>query len=100
MMRDPETCGSAEAEVLFQTVRPLFAGHSPQVVGTALAQLTALWLAGFQPEAESDRLPVEVFRVEMMQLFTVTTLELTPVMESEYVGPQVALNAARNDLNS
>lgn len=39
---------SAAAEALFQAARPLFAGAAPEVVGLALAQLTALWLAGYQ----------------------------------------------------
>jgi hypothetical protein len=31
---------------LVEEVRPILAGHSPEVIGAALADLVAIWLAG------------------------------------------------------
>jgi hypothetical protein len=80
----PAAAASAEADAIFEKVRPLFAGHQPDVQGTALAQLTAMWLAGFQGPAD-----VEAFRVEMMDLFVGLVIKFTPLMEEEYVTPQL-----------
>jgi hypothetical protein len=84
---DLERVQSAEAETLFDAVRPFFAGHSPQVVGVALAELTALWLAGHQWPLQTPRDIIDGFRAEMMRLQTVTILELTPLMEAEFIAP-------------
>jgi hypothetical protein len=80
--------GSAAAEALFETARPLFAGQHPQVVGVALAQLTALWLAGHQAPDEPER--IDEFRRRLMEIQAVAALELTPLMEAEFVKPKMA----------
>lgn len=78
---------SAAAEALFQAARPLFAGAAPEVVGLALAQLTALWLAGYQAPG-APREIIESLRARTMELQKAAVLGLTPVMEAEYVtGP-------------
>lgn len=79
--------GSAEAEALFHKAKPIFAGYAPQVTGTALMQLVALWLAGFQPEPGQSMEPerVDEFRVDMMSLFLTMVIELTPMMEEGFV---------------
>jgi hypothetical protein len=59
---------------LFDHVRPQFGGYKPQVVGAALADLTALWLAGHyvadDPEAtrglRGDLLRLHITMIKQM----------------------------------
>lgn len=78
---------SAASEALFEAARPLFAGHNPKIVGIALAQLTALWLAGFQAPDDPDS--IDDFRADVLQMHTTVTLELTPMMEAEFIKPRM-----------
>ena len=47
-----------EVAALVEQVKPLLAGHAPQVQGAALAELLAIWLDGHRvpgdPQAETD----------------------------------------------
>jgi len=45
---------SATSEVLLERLKPLFAHHSPQVVGAVLAELLALFIAGHAPSLRAD----------------------------------------------
>ena len=38
---------AAQAMALVLQISPLLAGHSPEVVGSALCELTATWIAGY-----------------------------------------------------
>ena len=40
---------------LVQQIKPILAGHPPEIQGAVLCECTALWLAGFNP----DRPPAE-----------------------------------------
>jgi hypothetical protein len=48
---------------LYEAIRPLLAGHPPQVQGAVLADLLATWLAGHyaDSDADTDRLRETIF---------------------------------------
>lgn len=41
-------------------IRPLLAGHGPEVQGAVLAELLSIWLAGFPPEMREDMLAMHI----------------------------------------
>lgn len=56
-------------------IRPLLAGLGPEIQGSVLADLTSMWLAGFQgPDAE-------IMRQELLQAHIALVETLIPVNE-------------------
>lgn len=47
------TTTTRRVEELVERVRPLLAGVPPEIVGAALADLTAIWLAGHYVEGDA-----------------------------------------------
>lgn len=45
---------------LAERVKPLFAGHSPDIQGAALAELLSIWLAGFPEEMRETMLTMHI----------------------------------------
>lgn len=45
---------------MVESARPIFAGRQPHHVGAALADLTAIWLAGHPPEMRETLLALHV----------------------------------------
>jgi hypothetical protein len=43
-----------EAAAIIDRIRPLLAGHSPEVQGAVIADLTAIWLAGHHVAGDED----------------------------------------------
>jgi hypothetical protein len=72
-----------EIVALVEQIRPLFAGREPDIVGGALADLLATWLAGFRvldnPKATTE------FREAMLQ------------MHLECMHPLIAINEKEQD---
>jgi hypothetical protein len=61
-------------ESLVMSVKPILAGHDPAVQGGALADLTALWLAGHQAGEDSDAV-----REDLLDMFIDYVRQLIPV---------------------
>lgn len=68
------------SQVLVERIRPMLAGERPEVVGAALADLTAIWLAGHVgPDAEA-------MRSEILDMHVAAIRDLVPInvsIESE-----------------
>ena len=45
---------------LIERIRPILAGHPPEVQGAVLADLNALWLCGHPPEVRTDLLAFQI----------------------------------------
>ena len=73
------------AHQVAETIRPMLAGHGPDVQGAVLVQLVALHLAGHPPEMRS----------RLMALHITCVREMVPVVECELFGP--AGHPARRD---
>jgi hypothetical protein len=73
------------ADTLFQRIRPLFAGYEPEMQGAVLAQLVALWLAGF---VSDDAAHEDAARAELLEDLVGTIQQLIPVMYQLHVRPQ------------
>lgn len=58
-------------------IKPLLAGHGPDVQGVALAELVALHLAGHPPQ----------LREALLSLHVDCVRRLIPIVESETFGP-------------
>jgi hypothetical protein len=67
---------AAEVAALFQRICPLLAGHSPEVQGAALADLLALFLAGYQGPGAAE------VREELLALHVETVRGLIPANEA------------------
>lgn len=65
-----------KAEALFNVIRPLMAGHGPEIQGAALADLVALWIAGHNPDLRED----------VLREWLATMRKLVPVNEHEQFG--------------
>lgn len=57
-------------------IAPLLAGHSPEVVGAALADLLATWLAGHR---QSDRATTDALRSDLLSMHIGVVKALIPV---------------------
>jgi hypothetical protein len=69
-----------EAEAIVAQVRPFFAGHDPGVQGAALADLLAIWLAGFQtPDGTPEQ--IHAFRQQMLEMHIEQMWQLVPINE-------------------
>jgi hypothetical protein len=62
-----------EAERIIKAIRPILAGHSPDVQGAVLLELLAMYIAGHAPQ----------LREEILALHVETVRELVPVVEHE-----------------
>ena len=60
---------------LVDRARPIFAGQHPAVIGSALAELVAIWLAGHQVSREDHQ--------QLLELHVETVRDLLPVVEAE-----------------
>lgn len=49
-----------EVERIVEQCRPLFAGHNPAAQGAALADLTAIFIAGHHPDLREQVLEVHI----------------------------------------
>ena len=50
------TTRAQQISALVKKIRPILAGQAPDVQGGALADLTAIWLAGHPPQIRNDML--------------------------------------------
>lgn len=66
---------------LVERVRPLFAGHDPRVIGAALADLTAIWLAGHVIEGDPEE--TDALRGRLMLEQMQAARELTAINAKE-----------------
>jgi hypothetical protein len=48
-----------QTDALVEAIKPLLANHHPAVMGAALAELTALWIAGHRPGARRQMLDLQ-----------------------------------------
>jgi hypothetical protein len=60
---------------------PLLAGYGPAVQGAAVAELTSIWLAGFDPERWDDLLSLHIEAVT--ELAKINSATRPPVPEPE-----------------
>jgi hypothetical protein len=67
----------AEVRLLVETIGPLFAGRQPEIVSSALADLLATLLAGFQGE------DVDVLRERLLAHYIKVVRQLIPINEKE-----------------
>lgn len=65
-----------ESEVLADVIRPLLAGHSPEVQSAALIQLVAIWAASHP----------DFIRKKVVAKFFDTLPRLIPIAEAEIFG--------------
>lgn len=72
---DPPFDADVRHERLVEKARPLFAHEHPMVVGSALGELVAIWLAGHQVERARHE--------ELLDLHTKTVRDLLPLAEAE-----------------
>jgi hypothetical protein len=76
---------------LMEEMRPLLAGKGPEVQSSALAELTAMWLAGMfltdQRTGEISRRATDEMREVALAMFIKVVRELTPVNEEMYTKP-------------
>lgn len=66
-----------EVEKLVRQIAPLLAGRPPSVQGAALADLTAIWLAGHL--IESDANATRAMRKRILDGHTAKVRELVPI---------------------
>lgn len=71
---------AAEVVRVVERIRPLLAGHQPEVQGAALADLLATWLAGHV--VPSDREATEALRERLLAPLLDTVRALVPVNEA------------------
>jgi hypothetical protein len=65
--------GSTTALHLAAQVKPIFAGYSPDIIGGALADLLATYIAGHRPDV----------RDEVLENLITTAGQLVPIIERE-----------------
>lgn len=52
--------GAAKALEIVERIKPLMAGHSPQIQGAVLAELLSMWLAGHPKEMHDTLLEMHL----------------------------------------
>jgi hypothetical protein len=67
----------ADAHTIIEAIRPILAGHSPDVQGAALIELLAMFLAGYAPP----------LRDEILALHVETVRAIVPLVEHELGDP-------------
>jgi hypothetical protein len=82
---------SKEALDLMEQIRPLLIGKGAEVQSAALADLTAMWLAGMfltdRRTGELKRHATDQMREHCLKVFIKTVRELTPVNEQIITKP-------------
>lgn len=73
-----------EVNDLIKACAQLLAGHHPNVVGAALADLTATWLAGHIDLASKEN--TDRLRAELLEMHTEAVIKLIPVNEKILLG--------------
>lgn len=71
---DPRT---QEVADLREKIRPLLAGHEPEIIGAALSDLVATWLVAHQGPADE----IDAVREQILQAFIALVRRLMPVNE-------------------
>lgn len=74
--------GQDHPSVVVELVRricPILSGHSPDVQSAALADLTAMWLAGMQDIENPDNPALLALREELFKHWCAMVRELVPV---------------------
>jgi hypothetical protein len=66
-----------EIAAIVDRVRPLLAGHSPEIQGAALADLLAIWLAGHHVAGDEDA--TRTMRAELLAMHCGAVRNLTTV---------------------
>ena len=78
---------------LMEEMRPLLAGKGPEVQSSALAELTAMWLAGMfltdQRTGEISRRKTDEMREVALKMFIKVVRQLTPINEEMYTKPML-----------
>jgi hypothetical protein len=67
---------SKEILSLSDSIKPMLAGRAPEVVSAVLADLTAIWMSGFRPEAGDD---LHALRRELFEEWSEMFWELVAV---------------------
>lgn len=70
------------ADALFQRIRPLLGGYEPGMQGAVLAQLVALWLAGFVSDDPAEEAAA---RDDFLNDMVRTIRQLIPVMYETHI---------------
>jgi hypothetical protein len=71
------TTSTREIAAIVDRVRPLLAGHSPEIQGAALADLLAIWLAGHH--VAGDEHATRTMRAELLAMHCGEVRNLTTV---------------------
>jgi hypothetical protein len=66
-----------EVAAIIDRIRPLLAGHSPEVQGAVLADLLAIWLAGHHVAGDEDA--TRTMREELLAFHLTQVRQLTTV---------------------
>lgn len=69
-----------ETDALVRQIKPLLAGRAPEIVAGALADLTAMLIAGFQTDAD-DLARLHKLRSEFLDLIVENVKELVVVYD-------------------
>lgn len=72
---------------LVEAIRPILAGHQPDIQGAVLAELTAIWLTGHPPQ----------IRPEMFALQVKAVISLTNHYDNLMFGPEGHPSVSRNN---
>ena len=76
-----------DAEMIADMIKPLLAGHDPDVTSAVLAQLTALWLAGYVIRGD-DRETARM-RKDLLSGHVSLIRRLIPVMHDRDIKPRL-----------
>jgi hypothetical protein len=66
------------AEGMIERIKPIFAGHSPELQGMVLSELTAIWLSGFKIKGGNDDAQMKLWSA-MFNVHMTTSLELLKI---------------------
>ncbi len=79
-MTDPN-----EIDSIVDAIRPILAGHPPDLQGAALADLLAIWLAGHIIPGQPAK--TKALRKRLLTMHVAIVRELIPVSEAMFVSP-------------
>jgi hypothetical protein len=68
--------GPREVAALVERIRPILAGHSPEIQGGALADCLAIWLAG---HVAADKDATDVLRNQILFQHVAAVQQLIPI---------------------
>ncbi len=69
-----------DVEPIVERIRPLLAGHRPEIQGAVLADLLATWLAGHMGEG-ADRVREELLRMHIEMVRKLIPVNETMILE-------------------